>query len=122
MVNSYVYSFLPLFSALNNDLKVYPDYGNAVAPFSHNVTSNTDYTAASDGILFLCCVSVSTGGILSANINGVTVANHRDGSASSSLQIPTVFNIPMRNGDVIHITASSNTYAATNTRFVPYRR
>lgn len=101
---------------------MHPDYENAIAPFSHNITTNTDFIAESDGILFLCLTTVTPAGIASAKINNVVVANHRNGSATSNLPIPGVYNIPVQKGTVVNISASSYAYVTTSTRFVLYKR
>ena len=100
---------------------MYPDYENAIIPFSHNITTNTEYITEIDGILFLCLTSVTPAGIATAKINDVVVANHRNGSASNNLPIPVVYNIPVRKGTVIKISASSYTYVTTSTRLIPYK-
>ncbi len=106
---------------INGKLGMYPDYENAIIPFSHNITTNTEYITEIDGILFLCLTSVTPAGIATAKINDVVVANHRNGSASNNLPIPAVYNIPVRKGTVIKISASSYTYVTTSTRLIPYK-
>lgn len=108
-------------NTLNGKLGMYPDYENAIIPFSHNITTNTEYITEIDGILFLCLTSVTPAGIATAKINDVVVANHRNGSASNNLPIPAVYNIPVRKGTVIKISASSYTYVTTSTRLIPYK-
>ena len=112
------------FEETNNSLTSYYllDYKNAIAPFSTNATTSTEYTAPCDCVLFASLNTSATAGSITLKINDVMVANFRDNGASSSTVGSDISNIPMSKGDVVKIGGNSSAYLTTATKFVPYKR